>query len=561
MKSLIKLSIAFSALIILFSSCGKNNEVGKMIPGNALFVTQLNIKSLDSKLSWNDVKQTSWYQKAYSNDSTPDWRKKILDNPSASGIDFDNGLIFFVSKSGEKDYYLTAEGAIKNEKDFEQFNKNFDPSQQVRKEGDINLLTLKDKNVVGWNGKYFAYVMNPETTYSKISNWKDSSNVQPSTPVDNSVELSAFCQKLFSLKSDSSLANNDKFSNLLKEDGDIHVWQNNESIINSNPSMGMLGMLKLDAFIKDNISTYTINFDKGKIDVNQKGYVTKELSDVLKKYMGKSINMDMIKNIPSQNVFGLLTFNFKPEGLKELIKLTGADGMVNSYSQQLGFNLDDISKATNGDFLLAFTDLKMNKSLFNNNSDSTNNSGKINAPDFNYIFSVGVGDKASLQKIIDAVTKMGSQMGKDSLANKYVLNDKTFAFGSSAPFVNQYLAGNNNKYDFTDKFSGHPAGFFLDIHKILSEFSNTESSNADDKALLDQSLNMWNNITGYGGDFESNAFTFHTEINLINKDTNSLKQLNNYFDTIYKIHEKKESNNHRLDSLLVPPPIDTVKVK
>lgn len=561
MKSILKFSIAFGILIILFSSCGKKNEVGKMIPNSALFVAQVNMKSLTSKLSWNEIKQTNWYQNVYSNTSTPDWRKKILDNPSASGIDFDNGLIFFVSKSSGKDYYLTAEGKIKNEKDFEEFNKNFDPSQTVKKEGDINLLTLKDKNVVGWNDKYFVYVMNPETTASQLYKWKDSLVQQPDMPIDKSSELSEFCKKLFSLKTDSSLAKNDKFSALLKEDGDVHFWQNNEAIINSTPAMGMLGMVKLDAFIKDNITTYTVNFDKGEIDVNQKSYVSKDLADVLKKYMGNSINMDMIKNIPSQNVIGLLAFNFKPEGLKELIKLTGADGLVNSYSQELGFNLDDISKATNGDFLLAFSDLKMNKSLFNN-QDSAVNFGKLNEPDFNYIFSVGIGDKASLQKIIDAVTKIGSQMGKDSMVNKYEMNDKTFAIGSSHSFVNQYLGGNNNKYDFTDKFSGHPAGFFIDIHKILSEFAGTGSSNAEDKAMLDQSLNMWNNITAYGGDFKNNAFTFQTEINLVNKDTNSLKQINNYINEMYKMQEaKKDQNDHRLDSLLVPPPIDTVKVK
>ncbi|HUZ59823.1 MAG TPA: DUF4836 family protein [Hanamia sp.] len=559
MKSFYKLSIAFGVMIILFSSCGKNNEAGKMIPGNALFVAQLTMKSLNSKLSWDQLKQTAWYQKAYSNASTPDWRKKILDNPSASGIDFDNGLTFFVSKGNGNDYFLAAEGKIKNENDFEQFNKNFDSSQAVTKEDGINLLILKDKNVVGWKDKDFVYVMNPETTASEMYRWKDSSKLQPDMPVDKSAELSEFCKKLFSLKTDSSLANNDKFSSLLKENGDIHLWQNNEAIINSRPDMGILGMVKLDAFIKDNISTYTVNFDKGEIDVNQKSYVSKDLADVLKKYMGNSINMDMIKNIPSQNILGLLAFNFKPEGLVQLIKLTGADGLVNSFSQKMGFGLDDISKATNGDFLLAFTDFKMNKSLLNSN-DSGGNLGNLNKPDFNYIFSVGVGDKASLQKIIDGIKKMGSQMGKDSFVNNYVMNDKTFAIGSSLSFANQYLAGNNNKYEFTDKFSGHPVGFFLDIHKILSQFATTESANADDKAMLDKSLNMWNNITAYGGDFKDNAFTFHTEINLINKDTSSLKQLSDYINAMYKINEaKKDENNNKLDSLLVPPPIDTVK--
>ena len=563
MKPFLKLSLAFCAMIILFSSCGKNNEIGKMIPANALFVAQINMKSLESKLSWNDIKETSWYKKAYSDSSTADWRRKILDNPSASGIDFDNGLIFFAAKNAGTGYYLVAEGKIKSEKDFETFNKNFDPSQKVRKEGDINLITLKDKNVVGWNDNNFVYIMNPNTTSSQMYKWNDTTNIQPNTtPVDRSAELSDLCKKLFSLKSDSSLAKNDKFDALLKEAGDIHVWQNNEELVKNSSSLGVLSMMKLDAFTKDNITTYSVTFDNGKIDVDQKGYVSKDLSDVLKKYMGSSLNKDMIKNIPSQNVFGLLAFNFKPEGFTALIKLTGADGIVNTYAQQMGFGLDDLSKATNGDFLIAFSDLKTkaDSSGLNSNGQPMDFSNLFH--NFNFIFSAGVGDKGSLQKIIDAGKKASVELGKDSMVN-YVMNDKIFALSNSTSFASQYLAGNNNKYDFTDKISGHPVGFFLDIHKILSGFASAaKASKPDRKAMLDQSLNTWNNIIAYGGEFKDNAFTFHTEINLINKDTNSLKQLNNYFNEMFKIREaNKDQNNHRLDSLLVPPPIDTVKVK
>jgi hypothetical protein len=534
-------------IIFLFSSCGKRNEAGKMIPSDALFVTQVNIKSLNNKLSWDEIKKTSWYQKVYSDSSTPDWRRKILDNPSASGIDFDEGLTFFVAKNAGTEYFA-AEGKLKSEKDFEQFNKNFNPSQTAKKEGNINVLILKDNNVVGWNDDHFIYVMNPETTSSQMYKWRDSSNFQNTVPVDKSAELSSICKNLFSLKSDSSLSKNDHFASLLKENGDIHVWQNSEAIIKSSSALGMLGMLKLDAFTKDNFSTYTVNFDKGKIVVDQKIYASKELTDIVKKYTGNSINMDMIKNIPSQNVLGLFAFNFKPEGITELIKLTGADGIVNSYAQELGFTLYDFSKATDGNWLLSFSDFKMNPDT-------------LNKPSLNYVLSAGIGDKASLQKIIDAAKKTTSQLGKDSAVN-YVMNDKVIAFGSSTSFANQYLAGNNNKFDFADKISGHPVAFYLDIHKILTEFSTLKTDHADRKEMLNESLNTWNNIIASGGEFKDNGFTFHAEINLINKDTNSLKQLSNYLDNMYKINEaRKDRSTAKLDSLLVPPPIDTVNVK
>lgn len=545
MKSFLKLSLLISVIALLFSSCGKKNEVGKMIPNDAHFVAQINIKSLGNKLSWNEIKQTNWYKKMYADSSMNDWKRKVLDNPSTTGIDFEDGLIFFVSENAGTDYFA-AEGKLKNAKDFEQFNKNTDPAQSVTKEGNLNTFVLKNNHVVVWNDDHFVYLMNMKTTPTEMLEQHDSTEMQQNQPTDKSAELSSIGKNLFNLKSDSSLAKNDHFGSLMNESGDVHVWQNTEAIIKNSSSLGMLGMLKLDAFTKDNVSTYTINFDNGKIDVDQKTYASKEVTDIVKKYTGNSINSDMIKNIPSQDVEALLVFNFKPEGIVELIKLTGADGMINSYAQQMGFTLDDFSKATNGNYLLAFTDFKFKDSL--------------RRPDFNYLFSAGIADKASLQKILDAVKKTTSQMGKDTAVN-YVMNDKTIAFGSSNSFASQYLNGNNNKFDFTDKLSGHPVAFYLDIHKILSEFS-TLPSDSDRKALLDQSLKTWNNIISYGGEFNDNAFKFHSEINLINKDSNSLKQLNSYLDQMFTLHEaKKDKSTKRLDSLLVPPPIDTVKVK
>jgi hypothetical protein len=541
MKSFLKIFFSLCVIVFFLSSCGKKNEVGKMIPSDALFVAQLNIKSLSSKVSWNEIKQTSIYNKMRSDSSGGEWKNKLLDNPSSSGIDFDDGVVFFAVKHpGEQ--YVAAEGKIKNEKDFETFNKNFDPSQTIKSQGNIKIFTLKDKNVVGWNDDRFVYVMNPKY-HGRMGMENDAS-------ANTNTDLSAICVKLFSLKADSSLAGNDKFKSLLDETGDAHLWQNTEAIVNSSSAMGMLGMLKLDAFTKDNISTYTISFDKGKIAVAQKMFFSKDLTDIVKKYIGNSINMDMVKKIPSQNVFGLLAFNFKPEGITELIKLTGADGIVNSYAQQFGFTLDDFSKATNGEWLMSFSDLKLSQ-----------DSGRINPTGFNFLFTTGISNKASLEKMVDAAKKMTPPM-RDSAVN-FVMNDKTFAVSNNNTFATEYLNSSaNNKYSFADKISGHPVGFFLDLHGLLTQFSSLKVAE-NKKDMLDVALKTWDNIISTGGEFKDNGFTFVSDINLINKDSNSLKQITNYLDQMYKIHEEEKAQfpQHGLamDSLLMGPPVDTVK--
>jgi hypothetical protein len=565
MKIFFRYTLALTFFAVIFSSCGKKNEIGKMIPADALFVAHVNTGSMSQKLSWDDIKQTSWFKKTFADSATGEWRKKILDNPSSSGIDFDKGLIFFSKKATNGNYYFVAEGIVKNEDAFAQFNKNFDPSQAIQKQGDVNLLTLKDKNVVGWKGNHFIYVMNAETTHSEMYSFKDSTNSGSMIPANNSAELAVFCSKLFSLNADSSLEKNEIFGDLISQKGDIHIWQNTEEIVKSQPSMGMMGMLKLDAFLKDNSSTYTINFEDGKINVSQKVYVSKELTGVLKKYLDGKINTGMIKSIPSQNVLAVFSVNFKPQGLVELIKLTGADGIVNTYAQQLGFTLDDFAKAGNGEVLFAITDLKMTSDSFNYKDDLGNNlgAGKFNKPDFNYVFSTGISDKASLQKLINAVGKLTSQIGKDSLLN-YNMNDKMFVMSNTTTFGKQYLAGGNNNYDFTDKISGHPIGLYIDFQKIFTQLPANNDSTTSGDSFMQQNLKTWKNFYLTGGDYNGSAFTSTADINMMDANTNSLKQLNAYLNEMYQIKESRRSQNthlQKLDSLLTPPPIDTVNAK
>lgn len=558
--------IAFVAIIILFASCNKSNEEGKMIPEDASFVASINMQSISKKISWDEIKQNAWFQKAYADSSTPDWRKKIMDDPKASGINFEKNVTFFgaINKDGGK--YLVALGDIKNEKDFEQFNKNFTPSQNVTKSGDVNILILKDQSVLGWKGNSFAYVMNSSFSPSDMYNLGGSGNNQtPAAPVENIASVSAYCASLFSLKSDSSLAKNDKFSKLLKDKGDLYFWQNTEAAMKNNPALGAVSMLKLDVFLKNSFSAFAVNFDNGKVEINQKQYMGKELTDFMKKYKGSKINKDMISNIPSQNVLGVFASNFKPGAIEEFIKLTGADGLANMFLQQFGFNLSDFSKANNGNMVIALTDLQMKPDTLTDIKDSVGNNFSFMKPDVKFSLIMGVKDQPTFQKIADAGKTFLAEKPEDSAINMG-LNDKYFVVSNSNSIANQYLAGNNNnKFDFIDKMDGHPMGGFLDLHKIFTQLSSQKTNNEERKALMNENLKFWNYVSVKGGNMDKDAVTGEIEINMMDQNTNSLKTLNNYVNEMFKINEAKRQQNsgkRRLDSILTtPPPMDTVQVK
>ncbi len=564
MKSFFRLTFTICTAALLFSSCSKKSEEGKMIPKNAMFVAHLDTKSLREKLPWDDIKQTSWYKQVYADTATEDWMKKLLVDPDNSGIDLDGGLVFFAVKSGD-DGEFVFEGHVKNKKDFEQFNKNLDPAATAKTEGELTMLTLKGKSVVAWNDKNFVYAVNKNSLGKKYSfpgNDEDNNSTSMAPGADATMTLSSVCKGLFSLKPDSSLEKDEKFADLLKEKGDVHAWVNSEEIMKNSPAMGALGMLKLDVFLKNNISTYTVNFDNGKIEVKQKGYAGKEFTDFLKKYKGGNINTDMIKTIPSQDVLGVLAMNFQPEGIKELIKLTGMDGFLNMYTGQMGFNLDDFVKANKGDITLAVSDLKMKTDSFSYKDDQGNvtNSNVFSKPDLNILFSVEIGDKPSFQKLIDAGKKLMGQMGGNDTSISYGQNDKIFAISNHQHFLNDYIAGKaNNKFDFIDNLSGHPVGVYVDIHKILSAFAKEKKGSSEDEAIMTESLKLWNSVYYTAGDMDGDAITGHTVVNFVDQNMNSLKQLNHYFDEIAKVEiAKKEKNEMKTDSLMMPPPMDTV---
>ncbi|MEO8763194.1 MAG: DUF4836 family protein [Ginsengibacter sp.] len=548
MKSIFRITFSICIAALLFTSCSKKSREGKMIPKNAMFVAHLDTKSLKEKLTWDDIKETSWYKKALADTSAKDWMKKLLNNPENSGIDLDGGILFFAVKDAGPDANIVMEGVIKSQTDFAQFNKNLDSTSGVRKEGDLNMMTIKGESVVAWNDKNFTYVINSGSAKSKFGPMAgDNGQANMAPLVDKTNALSAVCKNLFSLKPDSSLGSNEKFTDLLAEKGDMHAWINSEEMIKSSPSLGMLGMLKLDVFLKDNIGTYTVSFEKGKINIKQKGYAGKEFTDFLKKYSGGGINTDMVKTIPSKDVFGVLAMNFKPEGIKELIKLSGMDGFLNMYTGQMGFNLDDFVKANKGDLALAFTDFKMR-----------NDSNTFPRPDLNILFSVSIGDKPSFQKLIDAGKKMMGQMRENDTTIAYGQNDKEFVISNHQHFLNDYLAGNsNNKFDFVDKFSGQPINIYVDIHKILTVLSAEKKGSPDDDTIMSESLKLWSNIYVAAGSMEGDAMTGNTEINFMDQNTNSLKQLNHYFDEIAKVEmarSERAKSEMSPDSLSAPPP-------
>jgi hypothetical protein len=167
-----------------------------------------------------------------------------------------------------------------------------------------------------------------------------------------------------------------------------------------------------------------------------------------------------------------------------------------------------------------------------------------------------VKDKAAFDKMVTLIWDLSKQFGKGEKGDKdnsdkpgipgisYKLENNWFAVSNSAEYTDKFLAGGKNKFPFTDKITGHPMGMYIDLQKIIKfagSMSKDEES-ATSKEIYDASLNMWQDITAKGGDYKDKSSESEFEINLVDKNTNSLKQLNQYIDklSVLVVHSDKK---------------------
>ena len=554
-KRFLTLMMVASAAIVFFSSCSKSNKQGRYIPSDAAVVLHIDGESLNEKLPWEEVKQNELFKKASADTSIPAFAKSVMDNPENSGVDIKNDFEIFVMKEAVGGY-VAIEGALKDEAKFKKFltdaNKN---AKETSKDG---YTYLNDgRTNIGFNKEKFIITVDaPEMSNM---NGRNKMNFPTDTAfgmveVPKTRDMMPVTANLFNLKEDASLAKNEKFTDLIKTKGDAHVWYNAEMLL-KGMDMGPMGaMANMNKLTAGMIFTGTVSFDNGKINFDGKSYLSKDMEDIYKKYGTDAFDKTMVKNIPSQNLAGMMIMNFKPEGLKEILKVLGIDGLANVglAQTQAGITLDDIAKAGKGDFLFALTDISKDTGMFNSTTAE-------------YYFAASVGDKAAFTKVMDAGKKMMLR-GEDSMAASvplpYNMNDKYFVFAKSKESADKYLSGTaNTSFSFLDNISGGSFGGYVNFQYILNSMKPSAGTDSLALAGFDASLKMWDNLIIKGGELKGGAVTQHWEVNLVDKNTNSLKQLNKYaasMGLIAEAHKKEREkmwNNMSDTATVIMPPM------
>lgn len=527
MKLISKLTV-LAVILVCFYSC-KNSSTELLIPKDASFVLHISGSSLTSKLSWDEIKKSSWFQEAMSKHSTDSTTKSLLDNPDNSGVDIKSSFAFFAKNQGNGGY-SAFEGNIKDASAFENTVTKMHKDAKVQTDGDIKYATL-GTNVLTWSKSKFIFLAN--ASYLNSSRLYD----QQSNPVSagfSADSLRLFGKQMFDLKSSDQIESDDHFKDMMKESGDIHFWFNSDMYSN-NMAGGMMSMMKMSNLFQGNVATGALNFDDGKISMKWKQYYGKEMKAILDKYKYNNVTEDMVNRVPSQNVLGIMVGNFPPDVMKEILKASGMDGLANSMLSKFNFSLDELISAMKGQIILAVTDFSQNTTNIPTGPGSKMMKKETN---MNVLFALGVNNRASFDKLMGIAKQNIHDTSFWSKVN-YKIDNDWFVISNKPEPVAGFFGNTNYKQPFASKITGHPFGAYIDLQKIFAGFGfSANSTDSSATEALAVSKAMWQDILMTGGDYKDGVVTADMTVNLVDKSTNSLKQLNHYIDQMNGLRKK-----------------------
>jgi len=519
-----------AAIAMFFVSC-KNSSTGLPVPKDAAVVVHINASSLSSKLSWKEIQATEWFKEAYK-DADDSLQKKLLDDPKNSGIDINSSFDFFVKKQGHGGI-VVFEGNLKDAVAFEAMVKKMNHNHEVAKNDDFAYLKDNGTNLISWTNSKFIFMS--DAPFGKTSMNSFDNNEASGFHQDS---LLVFTKDLLHLSSGNSIESDKRFTSLIKENGDVHFWVNMEQYMSAVQEMmdNKMFMMSqgLSGLFEGSVSTGTLNFDDGKISVTSKRYLSDKMKTVMDKYQFKNVTSDEVNRIPSSDVDLALVANYPPEASKELFKTLGYDGFINGFLGRYNTNLDELVQAMKGNIVLSVSDFSM--SATETTIPGTNQTIRVPEPKVKFLLGLSVNNKATFDKLIGIAQQQIKDPEVLTKINFKTTND-WFALSNNSETVDQFLAGGNNKLLFTDKITGHPFGMYIDLQKLIKAVrSNTFMFGVD---VDTTATSMWQDVVATGGDYKDGVVTSQVAVNLVDKNTNSLKQLNHLMETMYESQKKR----------------------
>ncbi len=538
------LSLAAIFGVLVLASCSKSGKTGLLVPEDASIVVTINSQSLSEKITWQEIQASEWYKEIQSKGTNDDTAlTALISQPEKSGVDIKAGFAFFM-KSQNNGGYLAFQGKLKNAADFEAALKSLKKDINIQKKDDLSYTNMDDNAVLTWNSSRFIFVADaPMNVANEMMGAGGRANRFGTD------SLFIFAKNTYALSGKKLLDSDKRFADLVTGKGDLHYWISAEKMYNSSLAGGILSMMKFNTLIEGNINTGTLSFENGKIALGGEQFYGKELAKLMDKHPTDGISADLINRLPSGDALAAGVYKLSVPMIIDVIKLVGADGIANSYLGKENLSLDEIAAAFKGDIAFALTGIEK--------TPVTNTYEGYDGKPESYTYEkenpkLVVGISVVQDKFNKLYNMFMKEMGPSKPNDIFIKNEKDwFIVGTDSAAQETFLAG-NNKPNYADKLKGHNLNFFINIPQLLGSFSRSTDDSISN-AMLDLSKATWLEFVA-NSDYKKGKSTYNMEVQLSDKNINSLKQINQYADKMNALQKQQRAKWQTIEYA----PVDTV---
>ncbi|MEI8110267.1 MAG: DUF4836 family protein [Chitinophagia bacterium] len=537
MKNTIILWLLIGSLLIFSSCSNKAPKEAAYIPKTASFVITLDLTQLQQKLNEGGYTSDTLIAMFAGKDSAAEKIKKLLQAArKESGINWNEKLFIFVNQKDFPDKSSSTSINIMTSTDNENAVGKYLLEQEelqnkkIKEEKNYSYIQDEKEWQVSWNKEicmltYFMHETQP--TYDSIE-----MTFKEAKPANLPKECKEEVDRFFTQSTNQSLASVEVFNDMFREKADGFIFSS------SNSSLPMLRKLpfnppKLEELLKDNYTTATIHFEKGKIRVQSNNYTNPVLNNLLGKYAGPVVNFSLVNNYPSQQINLVTMASFNPEIIGGILKHLDLEVFANSYLEKNGLQMKDVYKAFKGEISVVVSDIQYSKPDPMKKRDEL--SMERGLPQGKYMVTIPVGDITSYHKIMDMavsggwIAKTGAQYHSTSLVagSFYFLgNDKQIVIASDSSLYNQSLANKGKKNPLfakepISKYNASSILFYMDIastiHGLIPDSTNTKFNK-----LLYQIGSSCKEVVLSTGNFDGKTTASQAELSMQNNNVNSL---------------------------------------
>jgi len=539
--------LLFYAVIILIISChSKGPREAKYIPKDASFVIAVDAGSLQDKMKTGNIDIDSLFKQSMGHDSLKAKDKKAFENFKNSGIDWAGKFFVFMTQKTDtskgQGNFINLLGSLKDSSKLLTYLESIDEFQgrDVKKGNGYSYIQLDYHGIISWTDKNVI-----ATFYHYTEGQGHYMDSTPTPYINKSEEILKEVARYYNQKETESIKSVVPFVEMFKEKADGYVLSSTNSALTALSKMP-IQLPKLDELLKDNYSTGTFNFDKGRIVTNSHFYPNNMLGALLKKYSGRTVNTSLIENYPSNDIDMVVLASFNPDIFGGLLQQLEVEALADGFLEKVGITSKDLYKCLNGDIAFVLSDFSILQK-------GPTAKSPFSHPSLKMIFNATIGDMTSFNKLMGKAVESGfvfkTQTGYQSgpLIRSMGLflhtDDKNLILASDSLTYIQYAAKTGKSAinsEVMDQLKGKSVAAYIDLDRLIGGFLPAETSVG--KPTLNALQATFKDLIASADNFDGKTLSHKIVIRLKDEKQNSLVTLMKLIPTVAEQIKKSRAS-------------------